>query len=315
MSIPAIAPPAPPPQSGYEPGTQFSPRTIVLDDSGLGGSGAVIVFGAADADRVAWRATGDLTGWDSAPLAETAEDRTGADGSWNGDNYYSGRLITLEGIIEAPTSSALDAAKEALDQALPPRGRLLTFTVNESVPKQVLARRSGRLMMSDATDVLTQVSISLIAPDPRKYSTVEQSAAASLGAPGGGVALPLVLPLVFPSREAGGEFFTVTNEGKYETPPLIRIVGPGRDVGLANLTTGATLRYPFELAAGDELVIDTAVGAAQLNGSAYRAPAPGSTVTSRFLLPPGLSQMQMLGTRTVTDMTPLLTMTWRGAWT
>lgn len=312
MPIPAIPPPSPPPQRGYEPGTVFADQTAVLDDSQ--GSGVVITFGMADEDRIGWWYT-DLTGWDSPDVAENAADRTGADGMWDSDNYYSGRQVGVVGLIQAPDAAALDNAMEGLEQALPVRGRLVTFRVNETTPKQVSARRSGRLMMSKLTDVTTQFSLSMLAPDPRKYGVDEQSAAGSLGAPGGGASIPLAIPLSLPSREAGGEFFDVFNAGTYETPPLIRIVGPGRNLGIANLTSGQSLSYPFELLAGDELVIDTAVGAAQLNGTAYRAPAPGSTVTSRFLLPRGTSQMQFLGSRTEADVTPLLTMTWRPAWT
>lgn len=312
MPIPAISPPPPPPEGGYEPGTVFTDQTAVLDDSQ--GSGVVITFGMADESRVGWRYT-DLSGWDSADLTETAENKTGADGMWDSPNFYSGRQVGINGLIDAPSAVALDDAMMRLEQAVPPRGRLVTLTVGETIPKQVTARRSGRLMMSKLTDVTAEFSINLLARDPRKYGVDELSAAGSLGAPGGGVPLPLALPMVLPSREAGGEFFSAVNAGSYETPPLIRIVGPGRDLGIANLTTGQSLRYPFELLDGDEMVIDTDTGAAQLNGSAYRAPAPGSTVTSRFLLPRGESQMQFLGARTQADITPLLTMTWRPAWT
>jgi hypothetical protein len=312
MPIPAITPPPPPPERGYEPGTVFTDQTAVLDDSK--GSGVVITFGKADENRVGWRYT-ELPGWDSADLAEAAENKTGADGMWNSPNFYGGRQVGINGLMQAPSAAALDAAMERLEQAIPPRDRLVTLTVNETTPKQVTARRSGRLMMSKLTDVTAQFSIALLALDARKYGVDEQSAAGSLGAPGGGVPLPLALPMVLPSREAGGEFFSVVNAGTYETPPLIRIVGPGRDLGIANLTTGQSLSYPFELFTGDEMVIDTDAGAAQLNGTTYRAPASGSTVTSRFLLPRGTSQMQFLGSRTQVTVTPLLTMTWRPAWT
>jgi hypothetical protein len=311
VPIPAIAPPPPPPQGGYEPGTLFTDQTATLDDSQ--GSGVIITFGMADENRVGWRYT-DLSGWDSPDAAEGAEAKTGADGMWDTSNFYAGRQVGVEGLIDAPTAAALDEAMARLAQALPLRGRLVTFTVNETTPKQISARRSGRLMMSKLTDVVAQVSIAMLAPDPRKYGVDIQSAAGSLGAPGGGVPLPLALPMSLPSREAGGEFFTVENTGTYETPPLIRIVGPGRNLGIANLTTGQSLRYPFELLSGDELVIDTAAGLAQLNGTAYRSPSAGSEVVARFLLPPGTSHMQFLGSRTDADVTPLLTLTWRPAW-
>lgn len=310
MPIPAVVPPPSPILGGYEPGTVLSDLTMVLDDSQ--GTGTVITFGVADENRVAWRVT-NLDGWDSPDLPEDAQDRPGSDGLWDATNYYGGRQITVEGLVEAPDTAALQAAKKLLMAAVPARGRMVTFTVNEPDPTQVTCRRSGRLMFDYLTDMLGQFSMTLLAPDPRRYSINDLTATGSLGAPGSGAALPLVLPAVFPEREGAGEFFDVENDGDYDTPVLVRIVGPGRNLGIANLTTGQTLTYLFDLADGDELLIDTDAGAATLNGSAYRAPAAGSTVTGQFLLPPGVSSMQFLGSRTVAGVSPLLSMTWRSA--
>lgn len=311
MPIPAVPVAPAPPQRGYEPGTLFGDQTCVLDDSQ--GSGNVIVFGQADENRTAWRVT-NLVGWDSPDIPETAESRTGADGAWDTDNFYGGRQVTIEGLIEAPSQELKDAAKRKLAASVPARGRLVAFTVNETTPMQITGRRSGRLLMGDLTDTVVQFSVNLFAPDPRKYSLNQLIAAALIGDPAPGVPIPLVLPAVIPENPASGEFFTATNDGDYDTPPTIRINGPGANVGIANLTTGDVLRYNVQLGANDELVIDTLVGAAQLNGASYRPPSAGSTVTSRFLLPPGDSQMQFIGARTVAGTSPLLTISWRNAW-
>lgn len=296
---------------GYAPGTQLGDVTAVLDDSA--GSGNVITFGQVDADGVAWRFF-TLDGWDSPDLEEHAENKTGADGAWDADNYYAGRLLTIGGLIDAPDTATRDAALTRLGQAVPARGRLVSFTVNETVPKQVSVRRSGRLQMAPVTDRVAQFNISLLAPDPRKYAPGLSAMSGSLGATASGAALPLVLPMALPGYDVGGAYFDVTNDGTYETPPLIRIVGPGSQLGIANLTTKQSLTYSFDLASGDALVIDVGAGTALLNGTAYRAPTPGSAVTGRFMLPPGTSQMQFLGSRTDSAVSPLLTMTWQSAW-
>lgn len=297
--------------TGYEPGTILGGITAVLDDSA--GSGTVITFGAADSARVAWRYF-NLAGWDSADLGEDAQKRTGADGMWDAPNYYGGRTITFDGLIEAPDAASLQAAKDQLAQALPARGRLVTFTVNTPTPTRVYARRSGRLMLADQTDTVADVSVSMLAPDPRRLADDELSASAAVGALPGGLAFPLALPAVFPAADTSASYFDVVNAGDYEAPVVVRIVGPGRGLGIANLTTGQSLTYAGDLATGDALVVDTGAGTAVLNGTTYRPPAPGSTVTARFLLPPGTSHMQFVGSRTVPDVTPLLTMTWRSAW-
>lgn len=294
MSIPAVEPPIVVPPGGYPPGTSFGGLTGAIDDSA--GSGVVIPLGQVDDAYVQWRMT-DLNGWDSPDLEENAENRVGADGMFDAPNYYAGRTIEIKGQIIAPDAAALEAAMYRLTQAVPPR-RLVTVRLDETTPKYVTARRSGRPLISKTTDRAADFDVSLLAPDPRKYGLDPVQAVLSIAQPAAGLAPPWTPPILLPDRLGGTDTVTVTNAGTYETPPLIRIAGPGSGPQLLNLTAGLYLAYDLELGVTDYLLIDCHTGAALLNGTAPRSPLPGSAITQTFMLQPGVNKLQLRGTAT-----------------
>lgn len=292
--------------SGPEPGTVLGQVTGAISTPA-----ATIPWGAVDDDRVQWRLL-TLDGWDSPPADEGAQARTAADGSWDTDNYYSARLITLTGLIVAPSASARERAEARLSQAVPLRGSAI-FRLDETTPKFTQVRRSGTLKMSPSTDLVTDVSIGLIAPDPRKYSTNQKSAMLALPETGDGLAPPWTPPVLIPAHP-DTSITSVTNAGNFETPPTITLRGPGRDVGLADLTSGWSLIFPGDLAAGQRIVIDVEAGTALLGGTAPRSPQPGSSLVEQCMLAPGTSRLQILGTRTDVDIAATATVAWRDAW-
>lgn len=310
MSIPAVEPPIVVPPGGLPPGTTFG-RTAWLDDSA--GSGIVIPLGQVDDQYVQWRITGDLPGWDSADLEEQAEAMVGADGSWDALNYFAGRQITIEGLIKAPDAVTLEAARYRLAQAVPAR-RLITFRVDETVPKYVTCRRTGRLLMSDQTDTVAAWTATLLAPDPRKYAVDATQITLSIAQAAAGVTPPLTPPIVFPDRPPGVDTATITNSGTAETQPLIRVDGPGADLTLYQLTLGLRLAYDVVLGPSDYLLIDTHAGIALLNGSAPRSPVAGSAITSQWVLAPGANQIRFAGTPTDPDLVATATIQARSAW-
>lgn len=309
MSIPAIEPVLELPPAGLPPGTITSPLTAQLDDSA--GSGLVIDLGVVDADRVDWRIQAPLEGWDSPDLTETAEDRSGQDGMWGGPAYFSGRQVTVNGLLTAPDAAGREAAKYRLARVLR-RDRLIVFRLNEAVPKRIMCRRSGRLLMRDLDDIHAQVSFTLLAFDPRKYGVDLQAYAIALPPPGGGLAPPWTPPVLLPAKAPGGQR-TLINEGDEAANPILTFTGPWTDPGVANASTGTRLQYPLTLAAGQTLVVDTEAGSALLGGSDARSPSPGSTVASLFVLEPGPNALQLLGSAT-DSIAPTLLVTYRHAW-
>lgn len=260
-------------------------------------TGVEIPFnGSADDYGVTWTMA-ELDGWDSADLEEGAQGKAGQDGMWDTENFYGGRTISIKGKLVAPTYAAREAAGYRLSAAVP-RNRMATFTMNETTPKWVNARRSGRLMKDPLTETITEFSISLLAPDPRLYGTTPVSGTITAAAAGGGLAPPWTPPVLIPASSTGPSVITLTNQGIYETPPVITFYGPGSDVSIYNYSTQLLLAYDIDLAATDYLTVDVGAGVALLNGTAPRPPTTSSCVTSKFLLEPGDNLLKIFGTLT-----------------
>lgn len=276
-----------------------SQLTALIDDSLISGVSIPINSGADDYG-VTWTMR-DLDGWDSPDLPESAESKPGMDGMWDALNYYGGRTLSFEGKLVAPSYEAREAAEYRLRQAVP-RDRLVMVTVGETTPKWVLARRSGRLMVRPLTETISEFSVAMLAPDPRKYGPDPVTATLSAADGASGLAPPWTPPVLLPAPTSSPDQASLTNVGIYESPPTIIIRGPGSGISIHNITTGKHLNYDLTLATTDFLVVDVAAGVGLLNGSAIRAPAPGSTVTSQFLVAPGTNLFRIFGT--LTDVTP-----------
>src|SRR5881398_3242334 len=133
----------------------------------------------------------------------------------------------------------------------------------------------------------------------RKYAfdgTVQ--AGMSIGLPEPGLAPPWTPPVTLPDQTTTAGTATLVNTGTYETPPTIRINGPGKDLVVLHQTTGMLLSYDVNLGLTDYLLIDVAAGVALLNGVAVRSPLAGSSVTARFMAVPGENVWRLFGTAT-----------------
>lgn len=286
--------------------------TALLDDSAV--TGVTIPFNsgsAADDYGIDWRMA-KLEGWDSPDLDEGADDRAGQDGLWDTENFFGGRTLTVEGVLTAPSYELREAADYRLRQAVP-RNRLVQFTLNETTPKWVYCRRSGRLMVRPVTETISEYSLSLLAPDPRKYGGGLVQATLTVATATGGLAPPWTPPVLIPAQ-VGADTATVTNSGIYDSQPVITIRGPGSGISIINYATGLRLAYDLTLGTSDYLVVDTAAGAALLNGTALRAPATGSCVTSKFVIATGDNLLRILGTLTGAT-APTATVAFYSAWT
>lgn len=293
------------------PGSQTSKLTGAIDDSA--GSGVVIPLNTVDDQSVDWRMQ-TLDGWDSPDSEENAENKTGADGAFDANNYYSGRLVTVGGMFTAPTYEEREAAEYRLRQALPIRGRLVQLRIDETTPKYVTGRRSGRVKITPTDDVHSKWETTILCPDPLKYGLVPVYASLSVAPPAAGLAPPWTPPVTLPDRAAGIDTVTVTNTGQYDTQPVVRITGPGSGIRITNLATGLTLAYDLELGATDFLLVDCHAGVALLNGTAPRSPAPGSAVTSRWVIQPGDNTLHLAATLTDPTLLPATSIQFNPAW-
>lgn len=270
------------------------------------GTPAAVAFGAVDANGTAW-IIGDVQGMDGPPTAGQVVQRQGDHGGLPTPQFLAPRPITVV-VTAVATSRALREAAAAALQAAVPVSELALWRLDETIPKQLMVRRSGPLAEKVLSPLASEFTIGLIAPDPRKYGTTQHVTTVNWAGVAGGVAPPLTPPFTLPAAPPQ-MVVTVTNAGSFETRPTITIAGPVTGPGITNLTTGQRLSWPtLTLGAGDYLVVDLLAQAGYYNGSYRPADLGGS---AWFSCPPGATTIQMTGTAASGAN---MTVAWRDAW-
>lgn len=225
-------------------------------------------FGQVDGNGIAWLWQ-KIDGWDSADVQGSGViPRSGDHGAWAAPQYFAARTMTLTVMASAPTQALRDLARTVL-QAAVPVSDLAVLTYGEPVPKQAAVRRSGKVTEAYPTLADVVFTIGLVAPDPRKYGTVQRSVTAGLAPPnpGGGMTVPFTVPVTLQAAPPPSDVLAV-NGGNFEAPLVAVITGPVQSPALANLTTGQVVSWSgVSLSAGDALVVDF------LNRQAFLNPA------------------------------------------
>lgn len=271
----------------------------------------VIPIGSVDANGVAWLLK-SVTGWDGPPTVGQVIQRSADHGGWASAQYYGPRLITLNILASAPDQATRDLAKEQLVQACPVSD-LATFTYNEPVPKQAFVRQNGSasIQMTYPTLCDVEFSIPLVAPDPRKYSTIPLLATATLPAPViNPLTFPVTLPIGFPgSTPPIDSAVTCVNSGTFETRPVITVAGPVSSPSVVNAVTAQAITFTgLDLAATDQLIISTDARQAFLNGVFY----PADVQSAWWVLNPGSTQVYLTGENFSGG--AVLVVSWSSAW-
>ncbi|MEO3978765.1 hypothetical protein [Streptomyces sp. CAU 1734] len=270
-----------------------------------------IPLGGVDDQGVAWPLQ-EMDGWDSPEVRAEVHQRAADHGAWLGPRYLAERPVTLAGKIIAPGAAELDAAMERLRAAIPLDTTVLT--VRETVPKQATVTRSGKVLLRHLTDSVAEFSVMVTAGDPRRYGVDEEVESTTLPSATGGLVFPATFPVAFSATVVAGEIRAV-NAGTFETRPAFTVDGPvsaPQIIGLYADGTTRQLAYGQDLAAGDQLVIDTDAPTVTLNGTASRR---------RFLaVPSGWPTIPANSTVTyqfraaAPAPAALLTARWRSAW-
>jgi len=254
----------------------------------------VIPLGSVDGNGVSWIIKG-LDGWDGPPTVGQVIQRSADHGGWPAAQYYGPRLLSLKLMASAPTQALRDQAAEQLVQAVPVSD-LATFTYGEPVPKLVYVRQNGSANIGMDKPTLTDVdfTIPLVAPDPRKYAVTPLVQTATLPAPViNPLTLPVTLPIGFPgSIPAIDSAVTCVNSGTFETRPVITVSGPLDSPQIVNAATAQVISFTgLNLAATDQLVLDTDARQAFLNGAFYAA----DVSSAWWVLEPGSTQVYLTG--------------------
>lgn len=258
----------------------------------------------------------DIKGWTETPPSSVDDVARGGVGSRVTPVTVGRRTVTVTGWCSS--AAQRDALVAAFDDstALDP-GSLETADLTVTHAGRTLTA-DAQLTRADATPEAGWGvgyfgwAVQWTCPDPRLYGG-RLTLTSPIGTPGTGVSSPNTSPLATPANPTGGRI-TVTNVGKAKAPAIYTLQGPITAPGIA--LNGGTdyqrlVQYEFPLAATERLVIDTAQGAAFLNGE-WRGPLAGSARTSDLELRKGDNTVEALGQGDVGS--PSITVSFRPAY-
>lgn len=123
----------------------------------------------------------------------------------------------------------------------------------------------------------------------------------------------LQFPTKFPFKLSNKVFnqITITNTGNFSAPPIITLTGISDNPRIINQTTGKQMKFNTTLISGDEIVIDTALGTIEKNGSDILSVLD---VSSEFIfLKPGENIFE-LRDDTPVDLQLQAEIKWRDSW-
>ncbi|MFF8836027.1 phage distal tail protein [Streptomyces sp. NPDC015130] len=240
-----------------------------------------------------------LSGWEDLPEYDSSDaDRPTSHGAWPGSRFAKPRKVGGT-IVLMPeyggTASALRALRQAL--ALLDEERWLTVRLHGEL-LAVRARIAQRVVPADqgfATQGSSRMSVQWLASDPRRYSVNEQVATTTPPQPESGLSwVPdgLKWPLDWGKAKSTGDA-VAENTGSAPAHPVIVFRGPCSMPTVTERITRRRLRYAIDLAAGDELTVDTRAGTVMLNNSASRlhTAMADSTPEELFVLEPGRTDL------------------------
>lgn len=230
---------------------------------------------------------GGFTGWYGAPAPRTEYTAQPAQAGsfWSPFAFAEERAIAISGTLVMPTSAALLAAQRALAAICPRPDTLYPLVVaDDAGTLTAQVQRSAAVLINPISQLACAWSISVTAPDPRRYdmanpssgSTSLPSSMSGLNWTGGGAG-----GLDWTGGGAGGLSWgsmtssgtvTLTNPGLADSWPVLVLSGTLTNPVITNQTTGQVLAYTGTLGPSDQLVITTSARSVLLNGSADRRP-------------------------------------------
>lgn len=263
-----------------------------------------VTLGQIDDNGVEWILE-SLNGWhDAPPSTGSVEQRAADHGGWPGIAYYAPRVVEVVGSILAADWATCGAAVDQMMGSIP----LDTpdwLVVDEGYRElQALVRQEGDPIV-DRRERWARFSISLVAPDPRRYGD-ETSSVTGLPITTGGLTLPINLPVTIGATTISG-LLTLENAGNMATRPVMAVTGPCPPFTVTQVSTGRRLTAQEAVAAGRTLYLDFDRRMALLDGTALRV-----VTGTWFDLEPGTNEIQF--SSATYDAAAQLTVTYRSAW-
>lgn len=260
-----------------------------------------------DVYGVRWKLT-KLDGWDDGwEGTGSVDQKSQADGAWVSPQYSGPRVVHLSGSMEATSWDAVTRAWDRLLAQLPFRqlAPLLVSTGEGTVAERTALVRQHEKPVLDRVAFRGAFSLSLLAPDPRKYATTIQTTNLVLPISSGGLSFPITFPISFAVSTTISQA-TLYNDGNVTTYPVFTITGPCPPATIRNLTTSEVRRVVDEVPAGQTLVID------ELNGTAINGGQSRRVLGMPLGLQPGANEISFSASSY--DAGAGLSISWRSAW-
>lgn len=236
----------------------------------------------------------ECSGLEGAEVRENLVDRTEQDGAIQGAQFYGKRPVVLTGIINSTTTTQRNEMLARIKRASNAmrKDASLTWTPDGGEQMFTRLRRQQRLAISGGW--MKKFQISLVAADPRLYSTALTSASV-LAAPAAenGRSYDKNFNMSYGAAVPTG-ILNVTNQGDGESPPVIRIYGPGTNPSVINNTTGQIINLTFTLFTAEEyLELDFFSRTIKLNGQDNRYSAFNFETSEWWYLQPDANEIRL----------------------
>lgn len=212
---------------------------------------------------------GWFDGWEGSG---TVDQRSQQDGAWISPQFANPRVIHLGGSIRAASWDDCTRAWDRLLSQIPFRNlaAIKVSTGEGAVPEMTaLVRQHEKPLLADRFAGRATFSLSLLAPDPRRYEVTTRTTSLVLPVATGGISFPITFPIQFPASTAVSQA-TLTNDGTVTTYPTLTVTGPCPPATIINLTTSEAIRVVDAVPAGQTLIIDVLNGTATTGGQSRR---------------------------------------------
>jgi hypothetical protein len=273
-----------------------------------------LALNVIDGAGTAWTVT-DETGWPGSPASTvTVTPREADHGGWAGTGYLASKTLAPVVTLTAPTITARDAAIDTLIAAAS-LGPTTWRVASGGLDRWVGVLRQGEPLVT-RYGTSADVSLSLVAPDPRKYSTAAYTGSCSLPSSSGGLTFPITFPITFGATVSSSGAITLGNAGNIGSRPLLRILGPATQPLITlQLPDGSVqqLIYQGTLGALDYLDLDCDAHRCTLNSTANRRGLL-TVQTTWPEIPAASSGLQMNFNASAGGSATALQATWYDAW-
>lgn len=270
------------------------------------------VLGDVDGFGVGWTVS-KFDGWGSPQSTVVFTNKGRGPGATATDPFESLRVMTIEGLVQAPDLAGLQAAFYRLAAAV--KLEQFQMVVAEAAGvKQVAVQRQGEVLPTYISNTVGKYSILIAAKDPFKYGDII-TASTALPTSSGGLTYPITYPITYTGVSTSG-VISIDNPGDAPSPVYLRVDGviPPGGWSVNHLGQKVTLSFDssLSLGVGEFVTVDMqrrevlAQGQAQATRNGY--------VTSRgwFELDPGPNDISF--TAGAYDSSALLTLTTFPAW-